>query len=148
MDAKGLAINLATIRQQYELPEAIDACLARGITAVAPWRDQIAKLGIGEATRLFRDSGISVTGLCRGGMFTTDPDALDDNKRAIDEAAAIGAGCLVLVVGGLPPAHATSPPHDRSLPMDLPRCCRMRAPATCRWRSNRCIPCMRPTGPA
>ena len=28
--------------------------------------------------------------------------ALDDNRRAIDEAAAIGADCLVLVVGGLP----------------------------------------------
>ena len=28
--------------------------------------------------------------------------ALDDNRRAIDEAAAIGAQCLVLVVGGLP----------------------------------------------
>jgi sugar phosphate isomerase/epimerase len=29
--------------------------------------------------------------------------ALDDNRRAVDEAAAIGARCLVLVVGGLPP---------------------------------------------
>src|SRR6516162_9174119 len=28
--------------------------------------------------------------------------ALDDNRRAVDEAAAIGAQCLVLVVGGLP----------------------------------------------
>src|SRR5690606_39587750 len=28
--------------------------------------------------------------------------AIDDNKRALDEAATIGAECLVLVVGGLP----------------------------------------------
>jgi sugar phosphate isomerase/epimerase len=49
-----------------------------------------------------------VTGLCRGGMFTSFDRAgldraLDDNCRAVDEAAAIGAQCLVLVVGGLAP---------------------------------------------
>jgi sugar phosphate isomerase/epimerase len=33
-------------------------------------------------------------------MFTS-PGAIDDNKRAIDEAAALGAQCLVFVVGGL-----------------------------------------------
>src|SRR6202165_4108932 len=39
-------------------------------------------------------------------MFTTDAEhrqqARDDNRRAIDEAKALGAPCLVLVVGGLP----------------------------------------------
>jgi sugar phosphate isomerase/epimerase len=50
---------------------------------------------------------MTVTGLCRGGMFPAADEAgrraaLDDNRRAIDEAAAIGAQCLVLVVGGLP----------------------------------------------
>jgi sugar phosphate isomerase/epimerase len=54
-----------------------------------------------------RANGLQVTGLCRGGMFpAADPSgraaAIDDNKRAIDEAAAVGADCLVLVVGGLP----------------------------------------------
>ena len=28
--------------------------------------------------------------------------AIEDNKRAIDEAAALGADCLIMVVGGLP----------------------------------------------
>src|SRR5439155_18032268 len=42
-----------------------------------------------------------------GGMFTASDEAghramLDDNRRAIDEAAAIGAQCLILVAGGLP----------------------------------------------
>jgi sugar phosphate isomerase/epimerase len=50
---------------------------------------------------------MTVTGLCRGGMFTATDEAgrraaLDDNRRALDEAAAIGAQCLILVVGGLP----------------------------------------------
>ena len=50
---------------------------------------------------------MTVTGLCRGGMFPAADEAgrraaLDDNRRAVDEAAAIGAQCLVLVAGGLP----------------------------------------------
>jgi sugar phosphate isomerase/epimerase len=50
---------------------------------------------------------MTVTGLCRGGMFPAADEAgrraaLDDNRRAVDEAAAIGAQCLILVVGGLP----------------------------------------------
>jgi sugar phosphate isomerase/epimerase len=39
-------------------------------------------------------------------MFPADaarlPEATDDNRRAVDEAVALGAPCLVLVVGGLP----------------------------------------------
>jgi sugar phosphate isomerase/epimerase len=50
---------------------------------------------------------MTVTGLCRGGMFTAADEsgrraALDDNRRALDEAAEIGALCLILVAGGLP----------------------------------------------
>ena len=100
--AKGLSINLATVRQQFDLRQACEACAHLGIDWVAPWRDQLAGTGVAEAARIIADNGLKVTGLCRGGMFTTDPNAIDDNKRAIDEAAAIGADHLVLVVGGLP----------------------------------------------
>ena len=107
MPVEGLSINLATVRQQWTMDKAVDACLAQGITAIAPWRDQVAKIGLDEAARIVRANGLQVTGLCRGGMFpAADPSgraaAIDDNKRAIDEAAALGADCLVLVVGGLP----------------------------------------------
>jgi sugar phosphate isomerase/epimerase len=108
MNTKGLSINLATVRQQWNLVEAVEACARHGITAVDPWRDQVAAVGIDTAVRAIKDNGMRVTGYCRGGMFPA-PDAagrqaaIDDNKRAIDEAAALGAECLVLVVGGLPP---------------------------------------------
>ena len=107
MDVKGLSINLATIRQQYGFAAAVDACLAQGITAIAPWRDQVAAIGLKEAAQIVASNGLQVTGYCRGGMFpaadaTGLAAAIDDNKRAIDEAAALGADCLVLVVGGLP----------------------------------------------
>jgi sugar phosphate isomerase/epimerase len=64
-------------------------------------------MGAKEAAKAIRDHGLTVTGLCRGGMFPA-PDrkgrtaALDDNRRAIDDAAILEARCLVLVVGGLP----------------------------------------------
>jgi sugar phosphate isomerase/epimerase len=109
-----LSINLATVRPQYTMAQAVDACLAQGITAIAPWRDQVQATGLKEAASIVRTNNMRVTGLCRGGMFpATDKAglaaAIDDNKRAIDEAAAIQADCLVLVVGGLPKGSRNLP---------------------------------------
>ncbi len=107
MNAEGLSINLATVREQWNLGEAVEACAKLGIKAVDPWRDQVAKFGLNDSAKVIKDNGMQVTGYCRGGMFTA-PDAkgraaaIDDNKRAIDEAATLGADCLVLVVGGVP----------------------------------------------
>jgi sugar phosphate isomerase/epimerase len=107
MDLDGLSINLATVREQYDLRQAVEACATLGITAIAPWRDQVAKAGLDEAARIVRDHGMRVTDLCRGGMFPAPDEAdrqraIDDNKRAVDETAALGAHALVLVCGGLP----------------------------------------------
>ncbi len=107
MSAAGLSINLATTRGCWGFAEAVDGCLRHGITAIAPWRDQVAAIGLIEAARIVRTGGLKVTGLCRGGMFPAETvagrqAAIDDNRRAVDEAAALGADCLVLVVGGLP----------------------------------------------
>jgi sugar phosphate isomerase/epimerase len=106
-DTGPLSINLATVREQWDMRQAAEACLRHGITAVAPWRDQVAKIGLDEARRIVVANDIRVTGLCRGGMFpAADRErraaAIDDNRRAIDEAVALRADCLVLVVGGLP----------------------------------------------
>jgi sugar phosphate isomerase/epimerase len=102
-----LSINTATVRKQWSLPEIIAGCSRRGIRLISPWRDQVAAAGLKETARRLRDGGIGLSGYCRGGMFPA-PDAqgrraaLDDNKRAVDEALTLGAPCLVLVVGGLP----------------------------------------------
>jgi sugar phosphate isomerase/epimerase len=109
LQVKGLSINLATVREQFGFAAAVDACLAQGITAIAPWRDQVEAIGLDAAVRIVEQNGLRVTGYCRGGMFPATDQAglaaaIDDNKRAIDEAAALGADCLILVVGGLPGA--------------------------------------------
>jgi sugar phosphate isomerase/epimerase len=107
MRIERLSINLATVREQWNLRDAVEACARHGIGAVDPWRDQVAAIGLDASVRAIKDSGLKVSGYCRGGMFpAADPAgrlaAIDDNKRAIDEASALGAQCLVLVVGGLP----------------------------------------------
>ena len=105
-DTQWLAVNSATVKA-WSLPQLIDGCQRAGITAIAPWRDIVQACGIEKAGSLIRNAGLEVSCLCRGGMFTA-PDmagrraALDDNRRAVEEAAGIGARCLVLIAGGLP----------------------------------------------
>jgi len=102
-----LSLNTITVREQWSLQQCIEGCARHGITGISPWRDKLAEYGVANAAKHIRDVGLTVTGLCRGGMFPAADaagrqKAIDDNKRAIDEAAALGAQCLVLVVGGLP----------------------------------------------
>ena len=106
-DGNLLSLNSATVRQKWTLPQIIDGCARHGIRGIAPWRDQVAAAGLKDSAMRVRDSGLTVTGYCRGGMFpAVDRErrraAQDDNHRAVDEALVIGAQCLILVVGGLP----------------------------------------------
>lgn len=107
-DPARLALNCATVRRQWTLPQMIEGCLRHGIGGITPWRDQVAAVGLKQSAALIRDAGLAVAGLCRGGFFPAADQAgrdraIRDNLAAIDEAATLGAGCLVLVVGGLPP---------------------------------------------
>jgi sugar phosphate isomerase/epimerase len=105
-DHRWLSLNTATVRRQADLLEIIEACARRDIRAIDPWRDQVAAVGLERAARAVRDAGLELSGYCRGGMFTSDAarrgEVRDDNRRAVDEAHALGAPCIVLVVGGLP----------------------------------------------
>ena len=101
-----LSLNTATVRAQWNLQECVEGCLRHGIGGISPWRDKLHEAGVKAGAKMIRDSGLGVSGLCRGGWYTAEgalTDAvLDDNKRAVEEAAEIGADCLVMVVGGLP----------------------------------------------
>ncbi|MEO8523230.1 MAG: sugar phosphate isomerase/epimerase family protein [Caldimonas sp.] len=113
-DHRWLSINTATLRGAGRLDTIIEACARHGIRAISPWRDQVAAIGIERTAELIRTHGLELSGYCRGGMFSAidaagRQAALDDNRRAIDEATAFGAACLVLVVGGLPGALAGTP---------------------------------------
>ena len=105
-DHRWLSLNTATVRKQGDLTEIIEACARHGIRAIDPWRDQVAAVGLERAVRAVKDAGLELSGYCRGGMFPSDAihrtAMRDDNRRCIDEAKALGASCVVLVVGGLP----------------------------------------------
>ncbi|WP_431044369.1 sugar phosphate isomerase/epimerase family protein [Streptomyces sp. P1-3] len=101
-----LSLNQETIRQ-WSLPELVAGCVRAGVPGVGLWRAPVREYGVEAAARLVRDAGLTVTSLCRGGFFTaSDPAerdrALADNRAAIEEAATLGTGTLVLVSGGLP----------------------------------------------
>ncbi|MGC3986185.1 MAG: sugar phosphate isomerase/epimerase family protein [Pseudorhodoferax sp.] len=111
-----LSMNTATVRQQWQLPQIIDECARRGIRAISPWRDQVAAAGLQATRRQLQEHGMQLSGYCRGGFYPAADQAglaaaLDDNRRAIDEARTLDAACLVLVVGSLPGALSGKPQY-------------------------------------
>jgi sugar phosphate isomerase/epimerase len=109
-----LSLNTATVRKQAPLDQIIEAAVARGIRLIDPWRDQVQAIGVDKVARHLRDAGVHLSGYCRGGFYTGAnakelAAALDDNRRAIEEAKALGSPCLVLVVGSLPGALSGNP---------------------------------------
>jgi len=109
-----LSINTATVKKQAPLDRIIEAAVARGIGRIDPWREQVKAIGLDKIARQIRDAGVRLSGYCRGGFYTGAnaqelAAALDDNRRAIDEAKALDSPCLVLVVGSLPGALSGKP---------------------------------------
>jgi sugar phosphate isomerase/epimerase len=102
-DATRLSFNQATA-ERASLPEVIEACARHGVPGISIWRHKLAETGVERAARQLRDAGLWVSSVCRGGMFPALTPAeraarLDDNRRAIDDAATLGAEVLVLVCG-------------------------------------------------
>jgi sugar phosphate isomerase/epimerase len=101
-----LCIHTMTTKP-WSLPEALAGYAAAGVPAVTVWRQALEPLGLAESARRIRTSGLRVASLCRGGFFpaptaATRRAAIDDNRRAVGEAAAIGAPLIVLVCGAVP----------------------------------------------
>lgn len=101
-----LSLNTKTTNA-LTLERAVEVAAEAGIDALGLWRDRVQEHGVEKAARLVTDAGMRVSTLCRGGFLTASGpsgvrEALDDNLRALDEAAALGAPELVMVVGGLP----------------------------------------------
>lgn len=113
-DLSRLSLNTATTKS-WTLREAVDGAVRAGLPAIGVWRDRVQEAGVGESAKIIADAGLRVSSLCRGGFLTADDDtaataALDDNRRAIVEAATLGTRELIMVVGGLPAASAPGGP--------------------------------------
>lgn len=105
-DLSRLSLNTATAKHAT-LAECTSACAEAGLGWIGPWRDRIQGVSNDEAARIISEAGLKASTVCRGGFLTgTDadslPGAIAENTRALEEAAAVGASELVMVVGGLP----------------------------------------------
>lgn len=104
MDLARLAINQITT-PAWSLAQAIDGYARAGVQGIGIWRDKLAECGVGRVRALLREAGCFVPSLCKAGdiarLEQARPGAaLDDCRRAIDEAAEIGAPTVVFVCGG------------------------------------------------
>jgi sugar phosphate isomerase/epimerase len=102
-DAARLSFNQATA-ERASLVDVIESCARHGIPGISIWRHKLAETGVERAAKQLRDAGLWVSSVCRGGMFPAltaaeRAERIDDNRRAIDDAAALGAEVLVLVCG-------------------------------------------------
>src|ERR1700722_18220940 len=109
-----LSLNLATVRKQWKLPEAVAAAARHGFTGVAPWRDMVEETDVAESARIFKGNGLRVTGYCRGGLFAAAgreklAGAIDDNKRMTAGTAALSAENIVIIGGVLAPGSRDLP---------------------------------------
>jgi sugar phosphate isomerase/epimerase len=101
------SINTATLGFQTEIEETIESVAGAGYGAICPWRRELEGKSAADVARRIRDAGLAVSGYCRS-TFLPAADRkqflanIEDNRRAIDQAAELGAACFVMVVGSLP----------------------------------------------
>lgn len=105
-DLSKLCIHTITTKP-WSLEESLAHYAEKGIGGISVWTDAYAKMGPAKAGQLIADSPLEVVSLVRGGFFpaisaSDRQKAIEDNKRLLEEAAALGAPLIVLVVGADP----------------------------------------------
>ncbi len=104
---RSCSINTATLGFQAPIADVIDAVARAGFGMISPWRREVEGGNVTAIARHIRDSGLALSGYCRS-TYIPASDArsfgnnIEANKRALDDAATLGASCFVMVVGGLP----------------------------------------------
>jgi sugar phosphate isomerase/epimerase len=107
VDLKSCAINTATLGFQCPIEQSIDAIAAQDFGGIAPWRREVEGQNVSAVAKRIRGAGLKVTGYCRSTYLPSLTAAglranIESNKRALDDAAILGAQSFVMVVGGLP----------------------------------------------
>jgi sugar phosphate isomerase/epimerase len=105
-DLSRLCVHTITTKP-WPLEQAAQQFAKAGIGGITVWRDALSGRDIAAAGRMLRELNLEVVSLCRGGFFPAltpagRQAAVDDNLKAIDEAAALGAPMVVLVCGAVP----------------------------------------------
>lgn len=112
IDQSRISINQATTRPQWDFRQSVEGYARHSLSGIAVWRDKLDACGLEVAKSLLIDHDMRVTGLNRAGPFlaadeVSRREAVEDAKRAIEVAAEIGAACLMVFPGGLPPGQTS-----------------------------------------
>ena len=113
-DINCLSINQICVLPQWTLRQAVEGLARHKVAAISVWREKLHEAGIAEAKHLIDGHGLGISSLCFAGLISSADRAaaaaaLDDVRRALDEAAAIGAPCLVFLSGGVDPSDKDLP---------------------------------------
>lgn len=91
----------------WALPEAVEKYAAAGIKGISVWQNATEGIGPHKAGEIIRSAGLEIVSYVRGGFFPHTSSAgraqaIDHNKKLLEEAAALGAPMIVLVCGASP----------------------------------------------
>jgi len=105
-DLSRLCIHTITTKP-WNIEEAAKNFSGKGVKGITVWRDALQGRNITATGQLLRDYGLEIVSLCRGGFFPAmdqhkRKSAIDDNRKAIEEAYALGTDKIVLVCGADP----------------------------------------------
>jgi sugar phosphate isomerase/epimerase len=105
-DLSRLCMHTITTKP-WDIHTAISKYSKAGIGGISIWRDTLEGKDITSVAKEVKDSGLQAVALVRGGFYTSQnksdrQTAIDENIKAIDECAAIGAPMVVLVCGATP----------------------------------------------
>src|SRR5664279_5695174 len=95
IDISRLCIHTITTKP-WNIEEAALHFSAAGVKGISVWRDALEGRNIKQTGQFLLDHDLTIVSLCRGGFFAHKDlnkrkSAMDDNRRAIDEAAQLGA---------------------------------------------------------
>jgi sugar phosphate isomerase/epimerase len=101
-----LCIHTITTKS-WGIEEAAKNFAAAGVKGITVWRDTLEGKNVKQTGQLLRDYDLTIVSVCRGGFFASKDlskrrAAIDDNRRAINEAAELGTSMIVLVCGADP----------------------------------------------
>lgn len=105
-DLSKLCIHTITTKP-WGIEEAARHFSGAGVKGITVWRDALEGRNIRQTGKMLREHGLEIVSLCRGGFFPAGDtakrkQAIDDNRKAIEEAAALGTNMIVLVCGADP----------------------------------------------
>ena len=105
-DTSKLCIHTIT-NKPWDIETAAARYAEAGVKGITVWRNALEGKDVTKTREVIRNHGMEVVSLCRGGFFPNIEkqkrvEAIEENRRIVEEAAALGAPMVVLVCGAEP----------------------------------------------